>query len=101
MCNAGVIRSKAVGGSGEVDEWRVGVANQGVKARILHHDDENVLVVLDCGAIIGSSVDREGRRLNEECRYNSTMEQRSTYVPKILQGGLPRHEFLLVSGTHH
>jgi hypothetical protein len=29
------------------------------------------------------------------------MEQRSTYVTKILQGGLPRHVFLLVSGTHH
>jgi len=100
MCNSGVIRRKTVGGSGEVDEWSVGVANQGVEARILHHDDENVLVVLERGAIAGPSADREGRRLNDECRDDSTKEQRSTYVAKILQRGFLIHEHIPVSGLH-
>jgi hypothetical protein len=36
--------------------------------------------------------------LNDECRDDSTKEQRSTYVPKILQGRLLTHVRLLVSG---
>ena len=76
MRNAGVIRRKTVGGGRQVDEWGVGVANQGVKASILHHDDENVLVVLERGAIAVPRANHDGRRLNEECRHDRAKEQR-------------------------
>ena len=98
MRNAGVIRRKTVGGSSQVDEWGVGVANQRVKACILHHDDENVLVVLERGAIAVPRANRGGRRLNEESRHDGAKEQCWPCAPKILQGGFLKHVRLLVSG---
>lgn len=68
VCDPGVVGGKPICRGSEVDERRIGVADETGITGVLHHDQENVLVVFEGRAIAELCLKSLGSRRSDKNR---------------------------------